>query len=221
MGLSSKFQWFLLLLVPLVLVMVYINLVSPTKEKQAAAEEDLHKKQQELQMIKTKLEGSAGLAGKERVQLDRVRGIIPEAPYVESLLRDFRMLEVVSGLRMESYNIQVADAAAPAATGAGAEQPPAWSMLALPIKMTTVVKGDYPQIHRMLGELKTTGRMIQVESVSFSASTAFPVKLNTPKQEITSTITFVAYYAPGLSKFYPHAVPTDYAKPPGRTNPIY
>ncbi|MNC27834.1 hypothetical protein D3C75_760230 [compost metagenome] len=153
--------------------------------------------------------------------LDQVRSSVPEAPYVEELIRDFRMLEVTSGLNMDNYNIQITNTATAAAPKAGQAPAPAWSTLALPIKMTATVKGEYPQIYRLLSELKTARRIIQVENINFTSQTSFPVKLNAPKQEITSTISFVAYYAPGLSQFYKQAIPTEYTQPAGRTNPIY
>lgn len=218
---KSKGQWFLLLIIPLVLVVVYMYAVKPVKEERTAVQQELQSKQKELKALQTKLEGNSSFGGKDRVMLDQVRSSVPEAPYVEELIRDFRMLEVTSGLKMDNYNIQIVNTAATAAAGAEQAQAPAWSALALPIKMTATVKGGYPQIYRLLSELKTTRRIIQVENINFTMQTGFPVKLNAPKQEITTAISFVAYYAPGLSQFYKQAVPTDYAQPAGRTNPIY
>jgi Tfp pilus assembly protein PilO len=218
---KSRVHWFVLLLIPLVMVMVYMYAVKPVREDRSAMQQELEKKQKELHTLQAKLEGGASFGGKDKVLLDQVRVSLPEAPYVEELIRDFRMLEVVSGLKMESYNILIADAVAAGTVSAGQTQPPAWSMLAKPIKMSTSVKGSYPQIYRLLSELKTSKRIIQVESINFTAPTSYPVKLNSPTKEITSTITFVAYYAPGLSRFYQQSVPTDYTNPPGRFNPIY
>lgn len=218
---KSRVYWFVLLLIPLAIVMVYTYAVKPVREERSEMRQELDKKTKTLHNLQAKLEGGTSLGGADKVKLDQVRASLPEAPYIEELIRDFRMLEVVSGLKMESYNILVADAVAAGTVSAGQAQPPAWSILTKPIKMSTTVKGSYPQIHRLLSELKTTKRMIQVETINFTASTGYPVKLNAPAKEITCTITFVAYYAPGLSKFYQQAVPTDYTQPPGRVNPIY
>ncbi|MDF2937871.1 MAG: pilus assembly protein PilO [Paenibacillaceae bacterium] len=211
----------MLLIIPLVLVIVYVYAVKPINEELTEVQQGLHNKQKELKALQAKLDGNNSFGGKDRVVLDQVRGSVPEAPYVEELIRDFRMLEVVSGLKMDSYNILVTNTAASGAASAGQEKPEVWSTLALPIKMSTTVRGSYPQVYRLLSELKTARRIIQVESIHFTAQTGYPVKLNAPGKEISSTITFVAYYAPGLSQFYKQAVPTDAVKPAGRSNPMH
>ncbi len=217
---KSKWQWFLLLVIPLLLVVSYVYAVKPVKEERAEADQVLQSKRKELHSLQTRLEGNHSLGGKDRVLLDQVRAGVPEAPYVEELIRDFRMLEAVSGLKMDSYNIQVSQEVAAGASNAGQPQQPAWSTLALPVKMTATVKGGYPQIYRLLNELKTQRRIIHVESIQFSAPISYPVKLNAPNPQISSTITFVAYYAPGMSQFYKQPIPTDYAQPEGKPGPM-
>lgn len=217
---KSKWQWFLLLVIPLLLIVGYVYAVKPVKEEQAEAQKELQSKRKELQTLQNKLEGNQSFGGKDRVLLDQLRAGVPEAPSVEELIRDFRMLESVSGLKMDSYNIQVSNAVAAGSSNAGQPQQPAWSTLALPVKMTATVKGGYPQMYRLLSELKTSKRIIHVESIQFSAPISYPVKLNAPNPEISSTITFVAYYAPGLSQFYKQPIPTDYVKPEGKPGPM-
>jgi Tfp pilus assembly protein PilO len=217
---KSKWQWFLLLIIPLLLVVSYVYAVKPVKEERAEAQKELQSKRKELHTLQTKLEGNQTSGSKDRVMLDQVRAGVPEAPYVEELIRDFRMLEAVSGLKMDSYNIQVSQEVAAGTSNAGQPQQPAWSTLALPIKMTATVKGGYPQIYRLLNELKTLRRIIHVENIHFTTPTSYPVKLHFPNQEISSTITFVAYYAPGLSRFYKQPIPTDYARPEGKPSPM-
>lgn len=215
----------------LVLVMVYLNFVAPLKTEQADKQRLLVQKQKELEALKKRTDGGGTLGAEEQVSLSRTRSRIPEVPDVEGLLRDVRMLEVVSKMPLASYNFEIGKAqeqsgqggaqANAAKTGEAGTATLAAQSLVIPIKLNTTAKGDYGQIHRFLDELQTSQRLMQVEKLSFTAKATAPVKVNAPKKEITVNVTLVSYYAPGLQKFFKTPVPVNYSKPEGKLNPIY
>ncbi|WP_405459401.1 hypothetical protein [Paenibacillus sp. HJGM_3] len=228
---SKRNQIIAAVVLALVLVLAYLNFVAPLKTEQADKERLLVQKQKELEALKKRTDGGGTLGAEEQVSLSRTRSRIPEVPDVEGLLRDVRMLEVVSKMPLASYNFEIGKAqeqsgqggaqANAAKTGEAGTATLAAQSLVIPIKLNTTAKGDYGQIHRFLEELQSSQRLMQVEKLSFTAKATAPVKVNAPKKEITVNVTLVSYYAPGLQKFFKTPVPVNYSKPEGKLNPIY
>jgi Tfp pilus assembly protein PilO len=221
---SRRNQWFAALLTVLVLVLVYVNLISPARQERAAKEKLLAQRQAELEALKKRTAGAQALGAEEQVNLSRVRGQIPEVPDLEGLIRNVRMLETVSRMQLANYNFEIgsvpsqASSAKPGGSEAGSAA--AGPTLAVPIRLNTTAKGDYEQIHRFLEEVQTSQRLIQVDKMTFAVKSAPPVKLNAAKREMTFTVSLVSYYAPGMQKFFKTPLPVDYTKPEGKPNPI-
>lgn len=227
---SKRNQIIASVVLALVLVMVYINFIAPLKSERESKERLLTQKRKELETLNKRSEGVSALAGAEQVNLSKTRSRIPDVPDIEGLIRDVRMLEVVSKMPLASYNFEIGKAAEqpgqsqaqPAKAGdpATAAQA-ALQTLAIPIKLNTTARGDYQQIHRFLEELETSQRLLQVDKLSFAVKAAPPVKLNAAKREVTVNVSLVSYYAPGLQKFFKTPLPVLYSKPEGKTNPLY
>ncbi|TVY10414.1 type II secretion system protein GspM [Paenibacillus cremeus] len=227
---SRRNQIFAAVVAALVLVMVYVNLVSPIRAERLSLERQLAQKQKELDALHKQSEGASALGAAEQVNLVKARTRVPEVPDVEGLIRSMRMLETVSKMQLASYNFEIGKPEAPGkpqapapAAGSGGEAAPAAASLSLavPIKLNTTAKGDYQQVHRFLEELQSSNRLMQVDKLSFAMKTSTPVKLESPRREIAVSLSLVSYYAPGLQKFYKTPLPVPFTKPEGRTNPLY
>jgi hypothetical protein len=213
--------------VVLALIMIYVNFVAPAREERRSKAAQLVQKQKELQALQRKTEGVSSLGAEELVALSATRGKIPEVPDLEGLLREVRLLETASRMSFAGYNFEVDKA--PGTAGASKNAKPAAAAgeegtnanLAVPIRISTTLKGDYEQIQRLLDEVQTSERLLQVDKLIFNVKTTAPVKLNMTKRPVDVQITLKAYYAPGLQRFFKSPVPVDYSKPQGRTNPIY
>ncbi|WP_436237056.1 hypothetical protein [Paenibacillus sp. LjRoot153] len=229
---SKRNQIIVAFILALALVMVYINFISPLQSEKETKTSLLIQKKQELDALNKRAAGGGAVGAAEQVSLSRTRVRVPESPDVEGLIREVRMLEVITKMPVASYNFEIGKAAdvtlkAPvspsAANGSTTPAPAAQSMLslAIPIKLNTTAKGDYQQIHRFLDELQTTNRLMQVDKLTFAVKGGAPVKLNALKREITVNVSLVSYYAPGLQKFFKNPLPVPYTKPAGKSNPVY
>ena len=234
---STRNQIIVAIILTLALVMVYINFISPLQSEKASKANLLIQKKQELVELNKRSSGGSTVGAAEQVSLSKTRSRVPEVPDVEGLIREVRMLEVITKMSLASYNFEIGKAAdlaikapvsspqsSPApANGSTSTSPavPQMPSLAIPIKLNTTAKGDYQQIHRFLDELQTTNRLMQVDKLTFAVKGGAPVKLNALKREITVNVSLVSYYAPGLQKFFKAPLPITYTKPAGKSNPLY
>lgn len=211
-----------MLAIILAFVAMYMYFTAPAIEKKNARTKELAQKQQELKEYQQKIEKLTAAGPKEMVKLMQVRKQIPEQENVEELIRELHMLEVVTKAQMTGYAYDLKTAANQAQAqqqGQGAAN--AASPLVKNITMSPVVKGNYEQIYRLLQELQTSQRLITVNSITFSAAAAPPIKINVQQKELTCTLNLSAYFAPNLQRYFKTPIPVDYAVPSGRTNPIY
>ncbi|WP_438448159.1 type 4a pilus biogenesis protein PilO [Gorillibacterium sp. sgz5001074] len=208
-----------LLLIPVVL---YLNFLSPVLKERDSQRSTLNQKKHELASLQQQMTQSREATPPEAVKLAQLRRAIPEEPNVEGLIRDMRMLETVSGVKFEvGYSFDTASAQSdPNApkTGQSADKS---VLLASPIQINQTVKGDYKQIYRLLEEIQSTQRLIQVDKVTFNTTISPPVKLNAAKQELNSSLSMTAYYASGLKRYFKNPIPIDASAVEGRSNPIY
>lgn len=234
---SNRNQILIAIILTLALVMVYINFVSPLQSEKASKANLLIQKKQELETLNKRTSGGSAIGAAEQVSLSKTRSHVPEVPDVEGLIREVRMLEVITKMPLASYNFEIGKAADPVNTTAASSPQsspatakgntattpaaPPMPSLAIPIKLSTTAKGDYAQIHRFLDELQTTNRLMQVDKLTFAVKGGAPVKLNALKREITVNISLVSYYAPGLQKFFTNPLQVPYTKPAGKSNPVY
>ncbi|WNR42379.1 hypothetical protein [Paenibacillus roseipurpureus] len=235
---NLKNQIIVAVILTLALVMVYINFIAPVQSEKASKASLLTQKKQELEAITKRTTGSNTIGAEEQVSLSKTRNRVPEVPDQEGLIREVRMLEVISKMSLANYNFEigkVAESTTPATTAStatpaaastsaqanGTTAVAALPSLAIPVKLNTTAKGDYQQIHRFLDELQTTNRLIQVDKITFAVKGGAPVKLNALKREITVNVSLVSYYAPGLQKFFKSPVPVNYTKPTGKSNLLY
>ncbi|MDR6549542.1 hypothetical protein [Paenibacillus qinlingensis] len=229
---STRNQVIVAVILALALVMVYMNFVSPLQSEKESKAKLLVQKKQELDSLNKRAAGGSAVGAAEQISLSKARSRVPEVPDVEGLIREVRMLEVITKMSLASYNFEIGKAADPVAAPASSAQPANGSAtpaataavmpsLAIPVKLNTTVKGDYQQIRRFLSELQTANRLMQVDKLTFAVKGAAPVKLNASKREITVNISLVSYYAPGLQKFFKAPLPVPYNKPAGKTNPLY
>lgn len=236
---SIRNQIIVSVILTLALAMVFINFVRPLQSEKESKAHLLTQKKQELETLNNRTSGGSTLAVADQVNLSKTRRSVPEVPDLEGLIREVRMLEVITKMPLASYNFEIGKVSAPAkpaavtpapqstSTPADANTPtavaaaPAVPSLAIPIKLNTTAKGDYQQIHRFLDELQTTNRLMQVDKLTFAVKGGAPVKLNALKREITVNVSLVSYYAPGLQKFFKVPLPVTFTKPAGKTNPLY
>jgi hypothetical protein len=234
---SKRNQIIVAFILTLALVMVYINFISPLQSEKEMKASLLIQKKQELDALNKRTAGGGAVGAAEQVNLSKTRVRVPESPDVEGLIREVRMLEVITKMPVASYNFEIGKVAemtikAPASTPQSSTSPTNASSatapaaqtslsLAIPIKLNTTAKGDYAQIHRFLDELQTTNRLMQVDKLTFAVKSGAPVKLNALKREITVNVSLVSYYAPGLQKFFKNPLQVPYTKPAGKMNPVY
>ncbi|NOU62947.1 hypothetical protein GC096_02660 [Paenibacillus sp. LMG 31461] len=230
---SKRNQIIVAFILALTLVMVYINFISPLQSEKVSKERLLIQKKQELDDLNKRSAGGGAIGAAEQVSLSQTRFHVPEEPDVEGLIREIRMLEVITKMSLASYNFEIGKASdvvskAPTSSPAPAKESttvtqvaPPMPSLAIPIKLNTTAKGDYAQIHRFLDELQTTNRLMQIDKLTFAVKGGAPVKLNALKREITVNVSVVSYYAPGLQKFFKNPLQVPYTKPAGKTNPVY
>jgi hypothetical protein len=230
---STRNQIIVAIILALALVMMYINFVSPLQSEKESKAHLLIQKKQELDVLNKRASGGSAIGAAEQVSLSKTRISVPEEPDIEGLIREIRMLEVITKMSLANYNFEIGKAAdlaikAPVSTPAPAKGTttatsvaPQTPSLAIPIKLNTTAKGDYQQIHRFLDELQTTNRLMQVDKLTFAVKGGAPVKLNALKREITVNVSLVSYYAPGLQKFFKAPLPVSYNKPAGKSNLLY
>lgn len=204
------------LVVLLALVLVYFNFTSPAIAKKEAKAKELAQKQQELKELQQKLERLTSASPSELVKLMQVRRQIPEQENVESLLREMRMLEVVSHTEMSKYEYEIGKK-----QSGNQSQDNGISPLVTSIKMSPTVEGDYNEIYRMLEEMQTSERLLTIDKITFNNPVAPPVQINAPKKDLKCVIDFTAYYSPYLQRYFNTPAPIDYTAPGGRANPIY
>ncbi|KRE93063.1 hypothetical protein ASG89_06000 [Paenibacillus sp. Soil766] len=234
---STRNQIIAAIILTLALVMMYINFIAPLQSDKATKAHLLVQKKKELDDLNKRASGGSAIGPAEQVGLAQTRIRVPEVPDVEGLIRDIRMLEVITKMSLASYNFEIGKVADPVITASAvspqsspapangnttpAPAAPSMPSLAIPIKLNTTAKGDYQQIHRYLEELQTTNRLMQVDKLTFAVKGGAPVKLNALKREITVNVSLVSYYAPGLQKFFKEPLPVPYSKPAGKSNPVY
>lgn len=233
---STRNQIIVSVILTLALAMIFINFVKPLQSEKVSKAHLLIQKKQELETLNKRTSGGNTLAAADQVNLSKTRRSVPEVPDLEGLIREVRMLEVITKMPLASYNFEIGKVSAPAKPAAVTPAPqstsspvdsntptavPAVPSLAIPIKLNTTAKGDYQQIHRFLDELQTTNRLMQVDKLTFAVKGGAPVKLNALKREITVNVSLVSYYAPGLQKFFKAPLPVTFTKPAGKTNPLY
>jgi hypothetical protein len=232
---------FLLVLVVLVPYVLYLNFVSPAMKDRDSKQSSLDGKKKEIASLQQQIGKSNQATPAELVKLSQTRRAVPEEPYVEGLIRDMRMLETVSGLKFEAgYSFDTsaqtagntqAAGGAPAATtntaaagtapASGAAPADPSLSLASPIGINQTVKGTYKQIYRLLEEIQTSQRYMQVNRINFTSQVAPPVRVNQTKQELTCSLSLTAYYSTGLKRYFKDSIPVDANPVEGRANPLY
>lgn len=199
--------------VALLFVMLYVNFINPLQKERKQLSATLENKQAELQRLTERLAAVGQVTDKEKIQLAQVRHQIPEQPYPELLIRDIRMLEVISGLRVTNYMFLQGQAAQ--VTGEN-------DILskAVPLQYTTNVTGEYNQLYRFLEELQTGPRLMQVNSITFNSEASVPVTVHRDKQELSANVTLTAYYVPDLKAWFKKPLPIDTQALGQRAHPL-
>jgi Tfp pilus assembly protein PilO len=213
MHLSAKSMGYVLCFILLVIAAVYVNFVSPLRAEYEQKKERIAAKTSELRMLQERKQQDYAWTAREQAALSRLRKQIPEHESMEELIRDVRAMELLSGTSLSQYSFDI-----PGAALATDKLP--FEGMALPIRMTAMVKDDYRSIQKLLEEMKSSNRLLQIEKLAFQAPTIPPVVLNS-SSELQCDITFVAYYAPELKSVFPMPIPVDYKLPEERSTPIY
>ena len=99
------------IILTLALVMVYINFVSPLQSEKESKAHLLIQKKQELDALNKRTSGGSAIGAAEQVSLSQTRIRVPEVPDVEGLIREVRMLEVITKMPLASYNFEIGKAA--------------------------------------------------------------------------------------------------------------
>ncbi|HEX7057466.1 MAG TPA: GspMb/PilO family protein [Bacilli bacterium] len=216
----------------LALVMVYVNFVQPARDQAAQKKRDLAAKTAMLQALTKQSAHKQEADPNNMLKLLQARARIPELPYEEELLRQLRMLEVVSGLQMSGYQLEIgnsplANGSAKNAAGGGSTADKAGQLsakaaaLAVPIRISFSVSGDYDKLYRLLDETETANRLIQINQLTFNVQPPKQVQIHASKQTIKAQLSLTAYFAPGLAQYFREPLPVDYTPPAKRMNPIY
>jgi Tfp pilus assembly protein PilO len=217
---SRRSILFLYLISALIMVVVYLYFVAPAEQKRDDILHDFALAKGTVNGMQSTISTKAdrGTGSKLLIELAKLRVQIPEEANVDSLLRDFRMLETVTKLRMTSYSLE--SSAAQKISTADSKADDMAKSLYVPIHLDTTVKGTYEQIYRLLQEIQTMPRLMTVEKLTLISPTSSKVKLNEPNREITCNLTLSAYYAPSLQNLIKTVSPLEYAKPAGHKNPF-
>jgi len=175
----------------LLIVVVYVYFVRPTELERQNASQQLARKQQEYELLL-----SAGREAKDEslrmdYELARIKAMLPEAPYTESMLETMRMLETISGARMNGYMFALAEADS------------AESQLRK-VTMTTSIQGTYSQVIRLLDEIQTSERILTVDKLEISVvgQDADTIQQHADDPQVVCHMTLAAYYAPELKNIY-------------------
>lgn len=215
MAVNRKGALFLLLIVMLLLTLAYISFASSAKNELASREQELNQKSKELEALKKNAQGGPEKSDKSKLDISQLRAMIPEKPDFEGLLREFRVMENVSKMQMSSYNFDtkspVETSAAPKESAKDTSAPKAANNtsivpLALPVQLTTSVKGTKSQVLTFLKEIETSKRIMAVTKISMKTEASPPVKINAWTQEFTCSLTIITYYAPSLQPYLKKAI---------------
>ncbi len=226
----SKVQGFILIVVILILGVMYLNFVMPKLAERDQKQVQLAEKEQQLQQLKMQLAAVGQINAKDATAIADVRRAIPEEPNVELLLRHLRMLEVVSGLPMSTYSFNFGQAKTekasagkkPAENNAEANDAAqaALAALVVPVEMNFSVKGSYDKISRLISEIQTSERLMEVDNLTFTQTVAPPVQVHRSNQAVEASFKLVSYYAPGMKVYFKTPIPVDAETPLGRSNPL-
>lgn len=205
-------------------VLLYIYLAMPAMSANAEKKVELEQEITKYTAMIEEVENLVTTQPRDIIHMAQLRRQIPEAPYIDLIIRDLRLLEVTSGMQMPSYNINVSEVslltqkkelANPTAISDQA------SALVNQVKITTNMTGSYAQIHRMLEEVESMNRIVQVENISFSTETMPMISVNMPDKPIHCSVTFVTFFSPGLKQHFNDQWEPQYELPAQRSNPMY
>jgi hypothetical protein len=217
----------------LLLVVLYIYLVQPVRAKAIEMEQNLVTKRLEYKALQAKTGKIAVTPDLDWIKLEAVRRQVPEQPYVETIVRDLRRLEVVSRTQLKQYHIEVGTAAgktetsktetSKGETNTQVSKTAAYEKLnenVLSIQIETSFVGTYEQIYQLFADLESLDRLIQVDKLSFNLKQGPLVQINAPGEPIISNLTLRAYYSPTLQALLKKTNDIDYTNSNGRTNPF-
>jgi hypothetical protein len=214
MNLNAKTMGFILLFTLLVVAAVYVNLVSPLRGEYKLKMERIEVKSNELRKLQESKQSVQMWSPGEQAALSRLRKQIPEHESMEELIRELRALELLSGTKLSQYSFDIPGFVQSA-------DKPATEVMALPIRMTATITDDYMSLQKLLDEIKSSNRLLQIEKLAFQAAVAAPVVLNNSSTEVRCDITFTAFYAPELKSVFGTPLPVEYKQPAERKTPIY
>ncbi|NHN29577.1 hypothetical protein [Paenibacillus agricola] len=227
----KKMLCYVIVVFVLLLVAGYAYLIQPIGLRTLETERSLANKQKLAAALQSQMGKVAETPDSDRVKLEVVRRQIPEQPFMETIVRDLRRLEVVSGTQLKQYNIEVGttglvdtsiqktkaavkDKSAEDKTN---EKP---HLNVTPIQIETSFIGTYNQIYQLFAEMESLDRLIQVDKMSFHLKQGPLVQINAPGQLIICNLTLAAYYSPALQALLKKPNDIDYTNSSGRTNPF-
>lgn len=221
---SKKVVVFLAIVLLLIMALIYVYFVSPTRQELVERKDELARKIELMESLQSKLNEGLAMSDEDRIRLDAVRRQVPEMPYAELLLRDLRRLEVASHMQFYQYDI---DAGMPKVTAVANASASSSSTLVpdnakdlVPITIQTSFMGKYADIYQLFRELESLDRIILVNSLKLNAGDQLSIDINNSNTLITGNLSLLAYYSPGMKALVGPAYEVEYEKPASRKNPF-
>jgi Tfp pilus assembly protein PilO len=238
----KKMLVFLTVILLLLLAVGYVYLIQPISVQALDTERNWINKRQIVTALQAKTTKVAETPDSDRIKLEAVRRQVPEQPYIETIIRDLRRLEVVSSTQLKQYNIEVGTTSKvetnTQTSKAAVKDKPSEKASdkisdktnertsekvntnVIPIQIETSFVGTYDQIYQLFAEMESLDRLIQVDKMSFHLKQGPLVQINAPGEQIICNLSLVAYYSPVLQALLKKNNDIDYTSPNGRINPF-
>lgn len=186
----------------LLLLAVFMYLIRPNNTEIMNIEQSLKLKQDEYTALQNKLLMQDDISDMSLVQVEASRRQVPEQPYLESLVRNLRQLEVMSQLQLKQYSFVVGST----------------ETAVIPINIETSFVGTYEQIFTLFTELESLDRLIHVDKLTFNVKQEPAIQLNAPEAPVIANATLTAYYSPSLQALKPRPNKIEYNEASERKN---
>jgi hypothetical protein len=210
---KGKLTLFFVILAVLLSLLIYMYLSRPVMEEARQMADRLSAAQERLKEL-SELAGDANAsADRERFQYALARNRTPERPYEDLILRDLRLLETASGLRLDAYHVE---RSAERLGVSGESVAPSENGQFHAININANVSGTYGQLFRWLIEVETMNRLYHVEQLTFQSPPKAFVTVGERESPVAASILMRTYYSPALQSVFAEPLERDHFPAGGR-----
>jgi len=210
---KGKLTLFFIVVTVLLSLLIYMYLSRPAMEEARRMAGQLADAQARLKEL-SELAGDANAsAGREWFQYAAARNRTPERPYEDLILRDLRLLETASGLRLDAYHVEPS---AERLGVSGESVAPSENGLFHAININANVSGTYGQLFRWLAEVETMNRLYHVEQLTFQSPQKTFVTVGEREAPVAASLLMRTYYSPALQSVFAEPLERDHFPAGGR-----